>query len=338
MNKIAIVGEAWGAEEARRREPFVGPSGYCLTKMLEEAGIVRSECLLTNVFNLQPGPKNDLLTLCDSKKVTASDLPPLKAGKYLRPEYLPELERVQRELLDYKPNLIIALGGTASWFLLHNSAITKLRGTVVESVVIRGQKVLPTFHPAAVLRQWELRHVTVLDLIKAKKESEFPEIRRPQRRIYIEPTLTDLEWFYDNFIRAAKFISFDIETSGDQITCIGFAPSNAVALVVPFVDNRRTGGSYWSDNNSERLALEFVRRVLQSDIPKLAQNALYDIHFLWRRYGIIVNNFVHDTMLLHHALQPESQKGLGFLGSVYTNEASWKLMRSRAKETIKRDE
>jgi hypothetical protein len=40
-------------------------------------------------------------------------------------------------------------------------------------------------------------------------------------------------------------------------------------------------------------------------------------------------------MLLHHALQPESEKGLGFLGSVYTNEASWKLMRT---STIKRDQ
>jgi hypothetical protein len=42
-------------------------------------------------------------------------------------------------------------------------------------------------------------------------------------------------------------------------------------------------------------------------------------------------------MLLHHALHPESEKGLGFLGSVYTNEASWKLMRGKS-ETIKREE
>jgi hypothetical protein len=43
-------------------------------------------------------------------------------------------------------------------------------------------------------------------------------------------------------------------------------------------------------------------------------------------------------MLLHHALQPESEKSLGFLGSIYTGEASWKLMRQRGKTTIKRDE
>jgi hypothetical protein len=43
-------------------------------------------------------------------------------------------------------------------------------------------------------------------------------------------------------------------------------------------------------------------------------------------------------MLLHHALQPESEKSLGFLGSIYTDEASWKTMRQRGKTTIKRDE
>jgi len=42
-------------------------------------------------------------------------------------------------------------------------------------------------------------------------------------------------------------------------------------------------------------------------------------------------------MLAHHALQPESEKGLGFLGSVYTNEPSWKLMRARGKGTIKKE-
>jgi hypothetical protein len=73
--------------------------------------------------------------------------------------------------------------------------------------------------------------------------------------------------------------------------------------------------------------------VLNSDQPKIAQNGLYDLNILWRSYGITVRNFEEDTMLLHHALQPESEKGLGFLGSVYTDEASWKMMRTKSKVT-----
>ena len=78
--------------------------------------------------------------------------------------------------------------------------------------------------------------------------------------------------------------------------------------------------------------------VLSGPEPKVFQNGLYDISFLWRSYRIKTVNAEHDTMLLHHALHPESPKGLDFLGSVYTNHASWKLMRPRGKQTIKRDE
>jgi hypothetical protein len=174
--------------------------------------------------------------------------------------------------------------------------------------------------------------------MKARREAEFPEIRRPKRSIYIEPTLSDMEWYYENFLRVAKRISFDIETSGQQITCIGFAPDDKTAIVIPFVDPRREGFSYWPTQEDEVRAWGYVARVLRLPQPKLAQNGLYDIYFLWRGYGLTVTNFEDDTMLLHHALQPESEKGLAFLGSVYTGEASWKLMRAKGKTTIKRDE
>ncbi len=95
-------------------------------------------------------------------------------------------------------------------------------------------------------------------------------------------------------------------------------------------------GSYWPTHAAEVLAWGFVRRVLGTTVPKVAQNGLYDINFLWTKYGIPVVNYEDDTMLLHHALQPESLKGLGFLGSVYTNESSWKLL-NRRDPTVKRE-
>lgn len=336
MIKIALIGEAWGEYEERERAPFVGAAGWELTRMLKEGGIHRADCYLTNVFNLRPRPTNDIDNLCSTEK--QGDLPALKAGKYLRTEYYPELQRLYTELRNLKPNVAVLLGNTAAWALLRNSGISKIRGTVTASIAIPGLKCLPTYHPAAILRQWQLRPVTVLDLAKAGRESAFPEIRRPRRVVYIEPTLADMEWYYANFISSARRISFDIETSGDQITCIGFAPDDKSALVIPFVDPRRDGFSYWPTQQDELLAWDFVNRVLNLPCPKTAQNGLYDITFLWRGYGIAVRNFEDDTMLLHHALQPESEKGLAFLGSVYTNEASWKMMRQRGKTTIKRDE
>lgn len=343
VTKIAIVGEAWGAEEEAQRVPFVGASGWALNQMLDEAGIHRADCFLTNVFNLRPPGGNDVANLCTDKANGVSSLGPVTLGKYLNYRYLPELDRLRQEITGLRPNIIIALGNTATWAILGTSGISRIRGTVTNGARpgFESSKVLPTFHPAAVLRDWSLRPVTVLDLAKASREAAFPEIRRPERTVYIEPSLEDLEWYFEKHLRNAPIISFDIETAGDQITCIGFAGGPTSAIVIPFRDIRRHNqpgymGSYWATHEAEVLAWRFVRRVLNTATPKVAQNGLYDVNFLWTRYGIPVNNFEDDSMLLHHALQPESLKGLGFLGSVYTNESSWKLM-NRRDPTVKRE-
>lgn len=335
--KIALIGEAWGAEEEKARTPFVGASGHELTRMLSEAGIHRADCFLTNVFNLRP-ENNDIENLCGDKAGALVGYPALRPGKFVRQAYSTELDRLRRELLGVRPNITVLLGNTPAWALLGTSGITKIRGAVTTSTLtVPGLKVLPTFHPAAILREWSNRAVTVLDLAKTRREMEYPDVRRPQRTVYLEPTLEDLEWFFNEHLVHSSSISFDIETSGNQITCIGFAPGPDAALVIPFVDPRRAAHSYWPDQGSELRAWDFVRKVLSLPQPKIAQNGLYDIHFLWRGYGIPVVNASEDTMLLHHSLQPESQKGLGFLGSVYTNEQAWKLLGRKGIETIKRD-
>jgi DNA polymerase I-like protein with 3'-5' exonuclease and polymerase domains len=117
----------------------------------------------------------------------------------------------------------------------------------------------------------------------------------------------------------------DIETKGTMITCVGFAPSKERSLVVPFFDASQKDGNYWRSREEERLAWRFVERVLR-DHGSFGQNFQYDMQYLWRYAGIAAKKFCDDTMLLHHALQPEMQKGLGFLASVYTDELAWKFM------------
>jgi uracil-DNA glycosylase len=338
--KIALVGEAWGEHEERERAPFVGPAGWQLNSMLKDAGIARTECFLTNVFNLRPRPSNKIDNLCSPKREIRHALPPLSSGKYIRDEYLGELDRLYSELRIHKPNVAVALGGTAAWALLRDGRISKLRGAVAESPVIPGLKVLPTYHPSYILQGgYESRHVTILDLQKARREADFPEVKRPIRIVYTEPLLHELRWFEEKFIRHAKCMAVDIETRNNQITCIGFAPATDVALVVPFEDMRKPHGCYWGSLEAEVDAWNWVRGVLDNSVPKVFQNGLYDIHRLWRGYGIPVRNAEHDTMLLHHALQPESPKGLDYLGSIYTNEAAWKLtVRMKHKGTIKKED
>ena len=338
--KVVVVGEAWGEQEELTGRPFVGASGQELTRMLTDAGISRKDLLLTTTLAIRP-TANNMDSLCASKKDVGFNyaLAPLRQGKYLLPEYLPELARLEAELTAYPRNLVIALGATACWALLGRGAVGTLHGVVAHSVGLApGLKVLPTYHPSAVLRNWALRVIVIADLIKAKRESEFPEIRRPQRQVLADPSLVDIEDWFNREAKDASILSCDIETANRAITCIGFASSTTSAICIPFADNRYPGGSYWPDHASEVTAWRWVKAALELPCPKLFQNGMYDLNYLYRM-GFRVRNCLHDTMLLHHSIFPEMQKSLGFMGSIHTNEASWKLMRHKKKEEeLKRDE
>lgn len=366
MKPIFLVGEAQGENEAKIGKGFVGASGLELIKMLADAKVItltaadtdyiakywqtrdpycldavwelHPEVYRTNVFQQHP-PQNKLEYFCGGKAEGLQYFPALLKSKYVRKEYQHELDRLGEEILTYDPNLIVCLGNSAIWALSGRTGVTKLRGTTaVSSHTISGYKLLYTYHPAAVTRQWELRPTTVIDLAKIEREKEFPDVRRPPCEIWIEPTLEDIERFFRDHCADCKILSVDIETSGSRITCIGFAPRSDLSLVIPFDDSRAKNGSYWSTLTDERQCWELICEVLENPkIPKVFQNGLYDIAFLIRSYGIAVRGATHDTMLLHHALQPEALKGLAYLGSIYTDHGPWKSER-KGTETIKRED
>lgn len=334
--RIMAIGEAPGEQEELSGIPFFGPAGQEFDRLCLEAGFKRSELYLTNVLRTRP-PFNKLEALCVQKKDLPGSytLPPLSTGKYLHPDLLPELDRLRSEIAEVKPWLVLTLGNTALWGILGQTGITKLRGTIQPGP--GGYKVLPTYHPSAVLRQWDLRPILLADLIKARYESEFPEIRRPQRSLLINPTLEEIRETYEVCKHEAKIIATDVETKKGQITSCSFSWRKDFAIVIPFVDLRQPDRSFWRSLAEECQAWLQVQAFLALPQPKLFQNGLYDIQY-YRRHGLHIENILHDTMLLHHAMYPEMLKGLGFLGSVYTNEASWKLLRQRSDDDLKRDE
>lgn len=354
MSKMLLVGEAWGAREERFQHALVGPSGAELARMLAQMGIgpelpvkhpnemdmvrywrdLKSEqdIDVTNVFNFHP-PNNNIEE-CFTSKVNGGlyTLPPLKIGKYLRPELLCHVEALWDRVREAQPNLVVAMGNTACWALLGETTISALRGTLKISKRL-GVKVLPTYHPAAVLRAIELRPVVLKDLEKVRDEIECAEIRRIERWAIVDPTLAEVA---DWMTRPADYYAVDIETDPAlPISMIGFARTYADALVVPFYDPRKPNGSYWLPSE-EATAWRFVDWLLKRPVPKLFQNGVFDLFHLLRA-GLRPTMCNHDTMILHHALYPEMLKGLGFLGSIYSNEIAWKPMR-RKSNTLKRDE
>ena len=379
MTPILLLAEAYGEAEARHNSPLIGPSGIELIRMLAEAEVIKlspvdrdlihkyylttdnthiirlwanhPEVHRTNVFNIHP-PRNYLGHFLGAKSNALPGYPVLKIthdkrhhkpdGNFVRAEFASELERLGDELIAHNPNIIVCLGNCALWALTGKTGVGTIRGTTLLSThTVDGFKLIATYHPAAILRNYDNRPVVIADLMKAKRESTFPEIRRPQREIWIEPTLADIATFKSTYINSCRLLSVDIETSGTRVTCIGFAPGPGIAIVIPFDDARAASGSYWPTARDESAAWDIVRSILEDPTtPKLFQNGCYDITFLWRSMRIKVIGAAEDTMLLHHAIQPESLKGLGFLGSIYSDERAWKGMNDRKgyKKTIKRDD
>src|SRR5215469_10899483 len=176
MPDICLIGEAWGADEERQRRPFVGLAGWQLDQLLQDARIHRSQCHVTNVFQLRP-ENNDIINLCSKEK--AGGFVPLRPGGwFLREEYFCEVQRLHAELRALRPHVTVLLGATAAWALLGRTDISAIRGAVCDSPYIPHLKCLPTYHPANILYDPTHRAVTILDLTKAAREAAFPEIRR----------------------------------------------------------------------------------------------------------------------------------------------------------------
>lgn len=332
---LLVVGDTWTEEDTIHGAPFSGAAGKMLRAVLRAQGVDMERITYTSVINQKV---SDLKTVCVSKEEGIPNLPPLFPKKYCPVKFAPELARLHKEIENVKPITILALGNVACWALLGSSGIKRVRGT--PSYYEHGGqrvKVLPTYHPSAIFRDYSLRPIFMADIEKLRRELQYPEIRRPVREIWIEPSLDDLMRFEEKYLLQADRVSVDIETSGTMITCIGFAPSPQLGIVVPFTDAGQKDGSYWRTLEDEVTALKWCRRQCQRPTVKIGQNFLYDMHHLWRNYGITMKGRIEDTMLLHHALQPEMEKGLGFLGSVYTDEAAWKFMR-RHNETVKRED
>lgn len=341
--KILLVGEAYGEKEEEQGRPFVGASGFHLDQMLAVAGIARSECYVTNVFNLRPY-KNDLANISGTKEAGIPGYPAIKKSKYILKKYYPELQRLYSEINTINPNVVVALGATPVWALLLHSGIKNIRGaatlahpTIRKLIPNWGGKIVPTYHPAAMLRDFTLRPIIISDLDKARRESEYPDIRLPRRQIWVSPTLQDLYQFEQQFILPSSELTIDIETKQDQITCIGFAPTGECAIVVPFWDRAQSDGNYWRSLSEEIAAWNWVRRMCGLEKEIIFQNGMYDMQFLWRVYGIPVPFASDDTMLMHHAHQPEMEKSLGFLGTIYTDEAQWKFRRKKS-TTVKKED
>jgi uracil-DNA glycosylase len=142
---LMFVGEAPGADEDLQGEPFVGRAGQLLTKIIEAIGLKRSDVYIANVIKCRPpgnrNPEPDEVATCE-----------------------PFLSR-QVDVI--RPKVIVALGSFAAKALLRSDApISRIRGHVFD--YRGGAKLIPTFHPAFLLRSPERKRDVWEDMKKVR--------------------------------------------------------------------------------------------------------------------------------------------------------------------------
>jgi len=157
--ELMFVGEAPGADEDMRGEPFVGRAGQLLTDIIERGmGMTRAEVYICNVIKCRPpenrNPESDEVASCEPFLFRQIDL--------------------------IRPRAIVGLGTFAVQALLKvKTPISKLRGNWQD---FRGIKLMPTFHPAYLLRNPADKRLVWSDIQEVMKLLGRPVPQRPPRR------------------------------------------------------------------------------------------------------------------------------------------------------------
>lgn len=129
--RLMFVGEGPGADEDLSGRPFIGRAGQLLTKMIEAIGLAREQVYIANVVKSRPpenrNPERDEVAAC--------------------------LPFLLRQIAVVRPKLIVTLGNPATQAILDTAVgITRLRGNFQDYPRLPGIKVMPTYHPAYLLR------------------------------------------------------------------------------------------------------------------------------------------------------------------------------------------
>jgi len=224
---------------------------------------------------------------------------------------------------EYATNCFTRYGSTV--WSGDSKGVASVRGSVYEWHCTNGRtlRVIPMLAPAIINTQPEMERRIITDWERAARVIR-DGWARPERNHIINPQIGEIEECQVT-IKYTDVISFDIETWGDEIKCIGFATSPHESITVPTVMPawQRIEGKQSRATASLQKAWELVRSILSGPHDKVAQNGLFDCWWL-AQYDIDVQGYHWDTLAMHHAIVPNESHALDFLASIYTDEPYWK--------------
>ncbi len=349
---VIVVGEAPGSTEDADGRPFVGQSGQLLKNTLRAAGFnTETDCFFTNICPFQP-KGNDFEAALYSGPTAKTKTPTALLHKFT--------SELRDEIQRRRPTLVIPVGGEALRAVTGKSSIDNWRGSILQGQVGGGVgsrpfKVIPTYHPARVLREFTTLSVFEHDIRRAYSEwCDGGIVRDLGLVLEINPTFERVISFLKSLLERVgnTTLALDIETSRDSgetprnhVRCLGIADSPTHALCIPFISNHRLystnrpvdqpsniihlgpltlpsaethANSHWTEEQ-EYVILGLLHQILSArTITKDLQNCPFDAQILSKDFGLHLHGPIFDTMVASHTLYCELPKDLGFLASLYT--------------------
>jgi len=310
--KLGGVGEQPGFEEVRARppKPFVGPAGRGLDECLIMTKIPRSSIYLTNVIKDLDAPLKHYIDIDTRGKWT------------IHPEGYEYINDLGRELKLLNLNCIVAFGNIALLALCNRVGVTKWRGSILESTLVPGLKVIPTFHPATFIPpkfNFLNKPLICEDLMRAKHESGFKEIIRTARNVTTNPNFDESREVLQHCLsvgRSGQVIGIDIEVINGEVDCIGLAWSATESCCIPF---RHSKGDYFNPDQ-ELAIMRLVAEIIQDEqIAKIGASFIFDTQFLFHKYGIVPRGTIHCTQIAQKIAYPDFPAGLDAVTTMHTD-------------------
>lgn len=307
--KMMIVGEAPGFREDEIGKPFQGAAGQLLDQLLESSGLRRRDIYITNVCKCRP-PNN--------RTPGAKEM---KACKI----YL------QEEFVNVKPKFVLLLGATALKGVLGKGKITEIHGQVIEK---EGITYIPTFHPAAALRDprrmdpLERDIKTFANAVKGRSIKTGPDLNWTEIRTFdqFNEMLTEL--------REARVASFDIETTGldrfrNGINCLGLAiPGREWILPLEYPPS-----PFYGKPELQKMMIELVGEALEEVPEVVGQYGKFDVLFLLYHYGVRFK-LTFDTGYASHLIDENIPSGLKYQARLRCGAPNYDLSTSEKKGNV----
>lgn len=301
--RVVLIGDGPGAKEEEEGLPFTGAAGAKLKEAVNNSGLIWHGVYKTNLLSCR---------VRDEKERE-------EAIECCKPGFEEEMQWAKKQ----GARAYVPLGQEAMEAFALSGKIQKMRGSVFILDKLNAVAI-PTFAPWWILKgMWKEEPTWFGDFVKARDVSL--ETYKPVREDFnLFPTLADVKKFVDEVTKGKKLIGVDIETTGfnpyfAKILMIGLAVSGEKAIVVPFV--KKGGLAYW--NGKEEVAVKKEVNRIFKECPLIFQNGMFDIDHLLEK-GYKVEGLKHDTMLLHHVINPELPHTLGYIVSIYGKTSYWK--------------